>query len=146
MVGKVYSQVGFGWLKQSWPKPKAEVKALFCLARLSHGSSAILPPKRQRQQQIPFGDDKQKGNSRFLPPSTSLRVRNDNKKGCFASGLPFVSGLLDDAAGAVGYEVGEVGYVFAEFAGGDSFADGCYGFSGVEFGGLEEFVGGAEFF
>ncbi len=56
------------------------------------------------------------------------------------------STLLDDAAGAVGYEVGEVGGVFAELSGGDFFADGGEGFSGVELGGLQEFVGGAELF
>ena len=52
--------------------------------------------------------------------------------------------LFDDAAVAVGDEVGEVGDVFAEFAGGDVFADGGEGVGGVEFGGLQEAVGGAE--
>jgi hypothetical protein len=37
------------------------------------------------EKQIPFGNDnkkgKGKGNSRFLPHSTSLRVRNDKQKG-----------------------------------------------------------------
>src|SRR5437660_5394107 len=54
--------------------------------------------------------------------------------------------LLDDAALAVGDEVGEVGYVFAGVAGGDGFADGGEGVGGVELGGEESAVGGAEFF
>ena len=49
--------------------------------------------------------------------------------------------LLDDAALAVGDEVGEVGYVFAGFAGGDGFADGGEGVGGVELGGEYGAVG-----
>ncbi len=54
--------------------------------------------------------------------------------------------LLDDAALAVGDEVGEVGYVFACAASGDGFADGGEGFGGVELRGEKGAVGGAEFF
>src|SRR6266478_917860 len=54
--------------------------------------------------------------------------------------------LLDDASLAVGDEVGQVGYVFAGVAGGDGFADGGEGVGGVELGGEEGAVGGAEFF
>ena len=54
--------------------------------------------------------------------------------------------LLDDAALAVGDEVGEVGYVFACVARSDGFADGGEGVCGVEFGGEQGAVGGAELF
>jgi hypothetical protein len=52
--------------------------------------------------------------------------------------------LFDDAAVAFCDEVGEVGDVFSEFAGGDFFADGSESFCGVELGGLQEAVGCAE--
>jgi len=54
--------------------------------------------------------------------------------------------LLDDASLAVGDEVGEIGYVFAGVAGGDSFADGSESVGGVELRGEQGAVGGAEFF
>src|SRR5580704_2224551 len=45
---------------------------------------------------------------------------------------------------AVGDEVGEVGYVFAKFSGGDLFAHGGQGVGGVEFARLQKAVGLAE--
>jgi hypothetical protein len=63
------------------------------------------------------------------------------KAGC---GILYGWLLLDDAALAVGDEVSEVGNVFTEFAGGDFFAHGSEGVSGVELAGLQETVGVAE--
>ena len=57
---------------------------------------------------------------RILPPRGTLLSENCRS-------------LFDDAALAVGDEVGEVGYVFACAAGGDGFADGGEGVGGVEF-------------
>src|ERR1700744_6391253 len=52
--------------------------------------------------------------------------------------------LFDNAAFALGDEVGQVSDLVAEFAGGDLCADGGQRFAGVQLGVLQDTIGGAE--